>query len=163
VQISKQFAHLSEIDQPADAEISLAIETELAYDQSVDADDLQVTTVEGVVTLGGQVTNLLEAQRAVEIARATKGVRSVVDEIAVQPLARPDSEIRDDLTAALLVDPAVESYELNVDVDGGVVSLSGAVESWTERYLAGEIAMGIRGVKRVDNDITDAPIGRIGR
>ena len=144
---------LTDVD-PADTQISLAIERSLADDQSVDANELQVTTVKGVATLSGKATNLLMAQRAVEIAGATKSVLSVVDEIDVQPLARPDFEIRKDLTAALMIDPALNSYKLNVDVDDGVVNLAGTVGSWTEKYRAAEIARGIRGVRQVQNHIT---------
>jgi osmotically-inducible protein OsmY len=133
--------------------ITSAIESALAFDESVSGENLGVSSVEGVVTLSGDVTNLLEEQRALQVARATKGVRSVIDQIEVQPLTRPDEEIEADVTAAFLVDPAVESYELGVDVQGGVVSVAGTVESWTEKYLATEIVRGIRGVKRVDNNI----------
>ncbi|MGR8979255.1 MAG: BON domain-containing protein [Gammaproteobacteria bacterium] len=44
-------------------------------------------------------------------------------------------------------------FTIDVAVTGGVVTLTGTVESDIERDLAGEIAKGVKGVKEVDNQL----------
>jgi len=99
------------------------------------------------------VKTIRAQQRAIEIARATKGVKSVVDRVKVKPKTWPASQIRKDVEQALLLDPATESFEIGVDVTAGKVTLTGEVESWQEKWLAGDVARGVRGVAEVDNNV----------
>jgi osmotically-inducible protein OsmY len=142
------------VEDLSDTDITAAIETELVTEDAVASHLLDVQTTDGIVTLSGTVDNLLAKQRSIEIAKATKGVRSVVDQLEVEPVSRTDDEIETDVVAALAADPAADSYELDVKVDKGVVSLSGTVESWQEKNLAGMVAKGVRGVKDVTNNVT---------
>jgi hypothetical protein len=50
-------------------------------------------------------------------------------------------------------DPAVDASRIGVTVDGGVVTLRGSVESGSERSTAERVALFVRGVKKVINDI----------
>ncbi len=52
-----------------------------------------------------------------------------------------------------MMDPATDSYELNVAVEGGTVTLTGKAQSWAERSLASDVARGVSGVKSVDNEV----------
>ena len=54
---------------------------------------------------------------------------------------------------AFLFNPHVNNFAIDVDAEGDTVTLSGAVETKTERALAEEIALSINGVKAVNNDI----------
>ncbi|MBD3315572.1 MAG: BON domain-containing protein [Chitinivibrionales bacterium] len=141
----------AEID---DADITRAVRTNLQTDKGVSAHLIDVSTHDGVVVLKGTVDNILAEQRSLRIAQAVKGVRSVVNEIDVNPVTRSDEKIRADVLSALAVDPATESYDVMVTVDDGVVGLSGTVDSWAERNLAEKVAKGIRGVHAIDNTIT---------
>jgi osmotically-inducible protein OsmY len=51
------------------------------------------------------------------------------------------------------MNPAIESYEIDVEVDGGVVTLTGDVESFQEKDIAGTVAKGVKGVRKLDNEI----------
>jgi len=139
--------HLSDVD------ISSAIDGALVVDERVSAEDLNVSSVDGVVTLSGTVPNLLAEERALEIARSTKGVVSVIDRITVEPAERSDSEIELDVLGALTLDPATESYEVDVEVDDGVVTLTGNVQSWAEKWLAADVASTVTGIRGVENEI----------
>ena len=55
--------------------------------------------------------------------------------------------------AALVNDPVVHGSEIAVNVDRGVVSLSGAVNGDVERRKAEEITRGVDGVRGVENNI----------
>ncbi len=136
-----------------DKDITLAVERKLFTDPSVPSHYVDVKTDEGIVTLLGSVDNILAKDRATEIAETIKGVRSVVNTITVKPSFRTDKEIRKDVQWALLSDPATDSYEIEVGVKKGVVTLTGTVESWQEKQLCGQVAKTVKGVKDMKNQI----------
>ena len=69
----------------ADSVITTKIKTEFAKDKSVSAMHVKVDTDDtGAVTLSGNAKSKAEADQAVKIARATKGVTSVKNDIMVQ-------------------------------------------------------------------------------
>lgn len=137
-----------------DDRITRALERELIRDDAVPFDGLDLSTADGIVTIAGEVDNLLARDRAIHIAQAVKGVRAVIDQMRVVPVARTDGELRADVTSALASHPATDSYEVMVSVEDGVVTLYGNVDSWTERELSATVASGVKGVKGVANDIT---------
>ena len=68
-----------------DAVITTRIKAEYAKDKDVSALKIKVDTDDkGVVTLSGNAKSQAEADKAVKIARDTKGVSSVKNEIKVQ-------------------------------------------------------------------------------
>jgi hyperosmotically inducible protein len=68
-----------------DAVITTKIKAEFAKDKEVSALNIKVDTDDkGVVTLSGNARSKAEADKAVKIARDTKGVSSVKNEIKVQ-------------------------------------------------------------------------------
>lgn len=138
---------------PSNAEIALAVESKLRVDDGVAAHLIDVESVDGVITLSGSVDNLLAKARAAELAMTVRGVRSVIDQVAVRPVHRRDAEIEEGVERAFLQDPATVSYEVEVEVREGVATLSGTVESWTEKELAAVVARGVEGLKQVINRI----------
>ncbi len=68
-----------------DAGITASINAKYAKDPDVSAIDINVDTRSGVVTLYGSVSSRRAANRAVELARSTKGVRKVISKITVVP------------------------------------------------------------------------------
>lgn len=142
-----------------DSEIHAAILSELAADDGVSARDIDVTVDDGIVELSGVVDNLLAHDRAPLIASMVKGVRSVVNRTAVRPTAKTDQELRNDVEASLRYDPTTESYEIDVDVDEGKATLTGAVDSWAERDLADKVASSVAGVEEVRNRIAVDYVG----
>lgn len=137
-----------------DQAITDAIEDELLYDNAVSSYRIDVTTDNGIVTLAGEVSNILAKERAARIAETVKGVRSVVNRISVMPSTiHADSTIETEIEAALASDPATEAWEIQVAVNDGVVTLSGTVESWEEKQLAAKVAKGVAGVTELKNQI----------
>ena len=137
-----------------DKGITSAVETEFLIEKGVPLDLIDASTSQGIVTLSGSVDNLLAKERALKIAESIRGVRGVVDRITVTPVSRPDADIRKDILAVLLEDPATESYQVAVSVQDAVATLTGSVGSYAEKQLAARIAKGIKGVKEVRNDVT---------
>src|SRR6476619_6363287 len=70
-----------------DAGITGAVKSKMAADDTVKASEINVDTHNHVVTLNGSVGSNAERERAVMIARNTKGVNSVVDNLRVGPVA----------------------------------------------------------------------------
>ena len=137
-----------------DTEITRSLEKRLISDEGVSSHLIDITTDQGIVTLTGSIDNYLAHERTEKIARTLKGVRAVVNRLTVRPIERGDTEILNDVKEALLQDPASDSYEVAVEVENGVVTLSGNVDSWAEKDLTEKIARGIRGVKSLKSDIT---------
>jgi len=68
-----------------DAAITTAVKAKMVEDKSVDAGAIKVETLNGTVMLSGFAKNSTEKSVAEGIARNTKGVKSVQNNIAVRP------------------------------------------------------------------------------
>ena len=66
-----------------DSAITAKVKTQLAADAATQARHIHVDTRGAVVTLSGKVDSADEKVRAVEIARATRGVKGVDDQLSV--------------------------------------------------------------------------------
>jgi hypothetical protein len=68
-----------------DGALTAKIKAKMALDDSVKALDLNVDTVDGVVTVSGKVRSASERERALALARETHGVTKVVDKMTMGP------------------------------------------------------------------------------
>ena len=146
-------ALVSAADKPGDDDIALAVTQRLLNDPGARNFVIDVEVEQGVVSLTGSVTNLMAKERARRLAETVKGVRAIVNRIDVSPRFRPDDELRQDVEQALAVDPATDVYEVEVDVDRQKVILTGSVDSWAEKRLAGRVAKRVNGVKALENRV----------
>lgn len=138
---------------PDDA-IRLALERRLEADPSLPFHQLDVDVRDGVARVSGTVRRLRSRDRVTEIAETIRGVRSVVNTVAVHPrLNLTDEELTRRVSAALHRDPATDAYELSIAVEDGHVSLRGTVQSWAERLLAEQVVADVAGVTGVTNEI----------
>jgi len=78
-----------------DTGITSAVKSKMAADDTVKASEINVDTHNHVVTLNGTVGSKAERERAVMIARNTKGVNSVIDDLRVGPVATSGAYERD--------------------------------------------------------------------
>jgi len=67
---------------------------------------------------------------------------------------KTDAQIHHDVLEELRWDPRVDETEVGVEVDDGVVTLTGTVTSWAKRAAAQDAARRVTGVLDVANDIT---------
>jgi len=70
-----------------DARITTEVKAALASGKKIKSNDIHVVTTAGVVTLHGQVQNSHMAARVEAIARNTKGVRGVTNDLQVSSSA----------------------------------------------------------------------------
>ena len=64
-----------------------------------------------------------------------------------------DRELQQHVQNALDWEPSIESTEIGVSVDNGIVTLRGDVHSYTEKSAAERVALHVYGTKAVANDI----------
>ena len=64
---------------------------------------------------------------------------------------RTAAETQAEVLDALILDDAVPAYGIDVEVDGGEVTLCGAVDSASQRDAAERIALRVPGVSEVRN------------
>ncbi|MFO7615408.1 MAG: BON domain-containing protein [Bacteroidales bacterium] len=135
-----------------DVDIADAIEDEYIFDHAINTNNINVIVIDGIVQLTGRVDNIQAKERATNIARLVKGVRSVSNRITVDPPGdMTDSDIRNNVELALMMDPATNSYEVNVSVINNKVILTGLVDSYQKKQLSEHVAKSVKGVVALDN------------
>ena len=149
----------------SDPGITTAVKSKLAADDTVKAYKIDVDTKDAVVTLKGTVDNTEAKTRAVEVARSTKGVTDVIDQLNVAPPAVATSgagDVLEPLTdpaittavkAALLADPDSSGLKIDVDTKDAVVTLKGTVATEAEKTRAETVARNTKGVTSVVNNL----------
>ena len=144
-----------------DPDTSRKVKTALGLSKRLAPFDIGVSTSDGVVTLTGQVPSEDIKSLAGEIARDTAGVKEVKNEIAVDPAAQPSSEsvhiedleIRIAILEALAHSRELGGKNIDVKVENRSVTLSGSVETPTQRNGAEQIARAVDGVASVTNNL----------
>jgi osmotically-inducible protein OsmY len=144
------------VDVPSDTNITEAVNAQFATSEAVPAENIEVETSEGVVTLSGSTSNLLAKREATTLAQNIHGVLSVVNNVTISS-DWADDAIETDVNRALSTDPATEALEVSIAVQNGLVRLKGAVDSWQEKQLAEAIAAGVKGVREIKNTIIVQP------
>jgi osmotically-inducible protein OsmY len=145
-----------EVERPAvpDAEIADAIELAAAYDPRVVSFEITPTVIGGIAILTGRVDNLKAKLAAEEVARNTVGILAVNNHIQVEPSPHgTDQDARDRLVMALAIDPITDAYEIDVKVDDGLATLTGTVDNYAELAEATDVALGVRGIAWVENEL----------
>lgn len=150
-----------------DSWISMKIHSQFVPEDSLEGSNIDVDTVKGVVTLNGVVPSAAARTRALAIAKATDGVKSVVDKLRVGPAEKAidpkqprepgrstgrtitDGFIKAMIHSQFIPDSALSDSDVDVDVRNGVVTLTGTVKSEAGRAKAVSIAKGTSGVKSV--------------
>lgn len=134
--------------QRTDAEIAQAAAHALRWHSLVPNDKVTVEVENGWLTLRGVVDWAYQRASAEQCVRPLVGVRGITNEIFI--VAKVDAEeISKQICAALERHVARESRHITVAVEGGVVTLTGKVDSLPEHDAAIGTAYGSKGVTRV--------------
>lgn len=134
-----------------DSEIAEAAVNRLAWDSSVPRDEVKIAVTNGWVTLTGQVHWHYQHDAAADAVRTLWGVTGVSNQISIKPHANA-GDIKSDIMIALNRS-WFKPEHIEVAAYDGKVTLSGTVEYWGERALAGSTAWAAPGVTSVTNDI----------
>jgi osmotically-inducible protein OsmY len=112
---------------PDDATITSGVKAKIAADSPALASAVNVTTVEGVVTLAGAVDTEAVKAKVEQDARTVTGVKSVVNNLTVKPpiTFSEDPTIKNKVMANLA---SKKITGVTVDVVNGEVTLKGTIE-----------------------------------
>ncbi len=123
----------------------------LIRDPVVELHDLTIYAANGKVYLNGKVNTSYEKQRAGTVAQRIKGVVEVENNIKYEHTWtwKPDWKIKRNINSQLFWSPFVDSDQVSVAVKEGVATLTGKVDSWSEKHAAEDNAYegGARDVK----------------
>jgi len=133
----------------SDDDIARAAVEQLAWDSTLPKDAVKVTVQDGWVTLTGEVGWRFEHDAAAQDVRPLWGVVGVSNQITLKPRVNTHNLTGDISTA--LHRSWFAPDDIKVVADGGKVTLTGHVKSWSERELAGSTAWGAPGATDVEN------------
>jgi osmotically-inducible protein OsmY len=143
-----------------DARITGRVNRRLLMDPDVERFRIDVDTIARVVTLRGEVDSTAMKTSAERIASDTRGVRRVENQLVID--TRDDDDDGDlgtrmRLGLRLMRAPDVDRRNIDVDVQDGVVTLSGVVHDEKAKALAEKTARETKGVAEVRNELTVNP------
>ena len=157
VAIAAAWAHAA--DAP-DAWLTMKTKISLMTTEGISTSDLNVDTVQGVVTLHGKVPTDSDTAQAEATARRVDGVKDVKNLLQVVPdsakkaVERGDDQIRDSAVAAFKANKRVNDSGIKVQsVNKGVVLLAGKTDSLQAHLEAVQVARAVPGVKRVATEV----------
>ncbi len=144
---------LPEFGRRTDADIARSVETILGWTNSLPADGVKVLVEGGWVTVTGLVDWQYQRQTASDAVRHLPGVTGLSNQISLQP-ALAAVNVKTDIEAALKRRAAVDAATIGVAVAGADITLTGTVQSWSERDLATASAWASPGVRNVVDHMT---------
>ncbi|HMN45305.1 MAG TPA: BON domain-containing protein [Povalibacter sp.] len=150
----------------SDASLTGSVKSALISNDATKARQINVETKDGVVQLSGFVDSAAAKSAAEATAKNVEGVQKVENKLLIRDPDRSTGAAVDDTVIAAKVKSQIAgkaglgtASDVNVEVNSGVVELSGFVGTSAEKTHAGELARGINGVKDVRNNITVKPAG----
>ena len=143
-----------------DAELQQDVMNELKWEPTLKAAEIGVAVKDGVVTLSGYVDSYVKKLVAERAAARVFGVRAVAEAIQVRlpgSLKRSDEDIAGMVANVLEWNVLVPYDRVKVQVQDGVVTLSGEVDWGYQKYAAEEAVRYLMGVVWLSNQITVKP------
>ena len=156
-----------------DANLTAKVKSQLLWNSNTSGLAIDVDTRNGVVSLSGNVASEAEANLAEQIARNTRDVVNVENNLevnnedtsitdkAVRESRELAQQVSDDwitakVKSSLLYNRTVDGGDIHVDTQNGVVTLRGHVDGDFEREQAITIARNIKGLKTVKSELTSS-------
>ena len=122
---------------------------------------VSVRVEDGAVTLTGTVLDAAQKTLAENTARDVSGVTSVDNRIQVSsgPAEHSDGWIALKIRSSLLIHANVSAAKTRVDVQDGIVTLTGTADNEAQKELSEAYVLDVEGVKSVKNElqVTAAP------
>jgi osmotically-inducible protein OsmY len=150
-------------DRSKDAWLDGKAESTLLFNGNLNSFDINTDVQSGVVILTGKVDSKVDKALAEELVESLEGVISVENKLTVMTNDKGDeSEILGSLTDSkvevvvktkLLLESEVTGTDIEVEVENGVVTLRGEVDSDSAKQLAAAIANNTKDVKSVVNKL----------
>jgi osmotically-inducible protein OsmY len=137
----RNYLKVRPLKQLNDSIIAKRVWDALSKDPFLDQHRISVSVLQGKVYLKGTVNYSFEKSRAEDITSSIQGVVEIENNLRINDTlldeeVKSDWEIKMDIETELSWDPFVDKDEVTVTVQGGVATLSGIVDGWTQRAAA---------------------------
>jgi osmotically-inducible protein OsmY len=143
-----------------DTELQRDVMDELKWEPTIKAAEIGVGVTDGVVTLSGYVDSFYKKWAAERAAARVFGVKAVAEEIQVRlpgSFKRSDEDIARAASNDLQWNVSVPYDRIKIQVEEGLVNLSGEVDWWYQKDAAEDAVRKLVGVVLVSNHITIKP------
>ena len=136
-----------------DVELAKRVLSALDWSISVPRNAVKVSVEDGWVTLAGDVDWAYARDAAESCVRSLIGIKGVINKIAVHPKVALEN-VKTKIEAALQRRAHADVKGITVTVQDGTVTLSGRVDSLTERLTMENAAWNAPGVREVVDNLT---------
>ena len=147
-----------------DEQIKRDIVDNLLWNDSVDASDVGIEVNNGTVTLNGTVPNYAALVSAISEIWNVDGVIKINNLIQVKYPEKnkvpSDSDIQIRAENILAWNPDLESSNIQLFVENGVVTLKGSVDTFWKKLKAKSVVTDLKGILLVDNQLVVTPSDR---
>lgn len=150
-------------DRSKDAWLDGKAESTLLFNGNLNSFDINTDVQSGVVILTGKVDSEVDKALAGELVESLEGVKSVENKLTVLEkdngedaqilVSLTDSKVEAVVKTKLLLESEVSGTNIEVEVENGVVTLMGEVDSDSAKELAVAIATNTKDVKSVINKL----------
>ena len=139
----------------SDGDIARTAENVLEWTTNWPKDHVKVMIENGWITLSGEVDYEYQRQLASSSVRHLMGVKGVSNQVTIKSKLTSNS-VKNDIEAALKRRALTDAQEIMVTVNGGKVTLTGVVHSWSERDMVSDSVWNTPGVTDVSDNISVA-------
>jgi osmotically-inducible protein OsmY len=150
-------------DRSKDAATTAAVKTQLELNKELSDDEINVDTSNGLVTLNGVVNAAQDKQVAEQLARNTRGVTNVQNNLAITEAAQTQEKVKDlemqakDLETqnkvieSIYSNDTLRGQDIKARVKDQVVTLEGEVDTPEQKNTAVSAARQVSGVRQVQD------------
>jgi osmotically-inducible protein OsmY len=135
-----------------DNELAISILNALKYNWQVPDDKIRLEVEKGWVILEGELQWNYQKEVVKDVVKNMVGVTGITNNISIKTESSDEIE-KDDIEKALSRNWSVNNHDIQVNVSGNRVTLTGDVKSWYQRGEAERMAWNAPGVWNVDNQL----------
>lgn len=136
----------------SDTEIAKAVIDAFKWNSSIPDETIKIKVEDGWIYLSGEVFWAYQRSAAKRAVEKLTGVKGVINNISIKQTVQP-FEIKNRIVKAFERSADLEAKNINVEVDGHTVTLTGTVHSLNEKDEARKAAFFAPGVTKVDNKL----------
>jgi osmotically-inducible protein OsmY len=151
-EIKVKFSEKSKVQ--SDKDVEEAMFCLLDANSEINPNDVKVSVKDGIISLEGKVDSLWKREKIQKMASQIKGVNSIKNYILVKPSKEiSDEKIEELISKSLENSVRIDSKNVNVKAENGVVIISGVVSSLVEYEAIIEIINSTNGVLDIENQL----------
>jgi len=150
--VEKIEVNFPNFNSKGNVEIANDILTSLKSNWFIPSDKITVKVEDGWVTLEGELSWNFQREAAINVVNYLAGVKGVFDNIKIKSEIQNAIEQKD-VENAIARSSSIDENDIQVNVSGTTVTLSGTVEFWYQKEEAERLAWNTPGIWHVENEI----------